>query len=166
MPVLMFETQVLDNLNTHQNQISSLEVQVKAYERSLNQRDEAIVTEAKNECQRKRRVLKESIQDLGRAVMDCLKRRDATSTPARHSTPLPEIYSRSIQFKTPIKLDFPKFSSLDGEDPIAYLEKCEEYLAIQPLSNAEILSVTICSHPYGQGLVDSGEVTCQIVDTI
>ncbi len=137
----MFETQVLDNLNTHQNQISSLEVQVKAYERSFNQRDEAIVTEAKNECQRIKQVLEESIQDLGRAVMDCLKRRDATSTPARHSTPLPEIYSRSIQFKSPIKLDFPKFSSLDGEDPIAYLEKCEEYLAIQPLSNAEILSM-------------------------
>ncbi len=28
-----------------------------------------------------------------------------------------------------------------GRDPIAYLEKCEEYLAIQHLSNAEILSV-------------------------
>ncbi len=41
-----FETQVLDNLNTHQNRISYLEVQVKAYERSLKQRDEAIVTEA------------------------------------------------------------------------------------------------------------------------
>ncbi len=40
-----FETQVLDNFNTHQNQISSLEVQVKAYERSLNQRDEAIVSQ-------------------------------------------------------------------------------------------------------------------------
>lgn len=48
---------------------------------------------------------------------------------------------RPVHCQTPIKLEFPKFGSLDGEDPITYLERCDEYLAMQPLNDAEILSM-------------------------
>lgn len=56
-----FETQVLDNLNTNQNHISSLEVQVKACERYLKQREEAVIIRIKNECQRIKQILEERI---------------------------------------------------------------------------------------------------------
>lgn len=38
-------------------------------------------------------------------------------------------------------MEFPRFGSLEGEDPISYLEKCDEYLAVQPLNDAEILAM-------------------------
>lgn len=59
--------------------------------------------------------------------MDCLKRRDEQLKSSRgitsthHSNfPLPDhCLLCAIHFETPIKLEFPKFGSLDGEDPIA-----------------------------------------------
>jgi len=88
-----FETQLLDSLDIYRKRISSLEVQVKDCERSVRQRDETVISESKKECQQLKQVLEESMQDLGRAVMECLKRRDATSTPVK----LQSVSTRSLK---------------------------------------------------------------------
>lgn len=97
--------------------------------------------------------LETKVQELGQATMDCLKWRDgqlrsliqtsggATSTPDFNHTVASHSSFRPVHCQTPIKLEFPKFGSLDGEDPITYLERCDEYLAIQSLNVVEILSM-------------------------
>ncbi len=40
----------------------------------------------------------------------------------------------------PVKLDFPCFSNRQDEDPILFVECCEEYFAVRPLSDQEILA--------------------------
>ncbi|KAI3376844.1 hypothetical protein L3Q82_000417 [Scortum barcoo] len=43
--------------------------------------------------------------------------------------------------KSPIKLQFPTFGRLeDTSDPLQYLERCEDFLALNPLSNEELIA--------------------------
>lgn len=84
--------------------------------------------------------------------MDCMKRRDSHlrflfcltpgATPTTTSTPdvqlIPMLHQ--LPYKMAIKIEFHKFRSTADEDQIAYLEKCAEYLAVQPMSDAEILA--------------------------
>uniref|UniRef100_A0A3B1JJM2 Gypsy retrotransposon integrase-like protein 1 n=1 Tax=Astyanax mexicanus TaxID=7994 RepID=A0A3B1JJM2_ASTMX len=104
------------------------------------------------------------IRELGKSVVDCLKRRDKQlekrlqSVPPTASTPItpaktvrhtlglgrsslvPESWS-SAQVKPPIKLEFPKYGGPGEEtDPITFIEKCEEFLAVRPLTNQETLA--------------------------
>ncbi|KAL6487683.1 hypothetical protein MHYP_G00043090 [Metynnis hypsauchen] len=103
------------------------------------------------------------LQELGRSVVDCLKRRDvqlekkfracnfSSSTPYSRTARM-EV-ERTIQHdrildsvvgmhaKPPVKIDFPRYGGLNEEmDPVAFIEKCEEFLAVRPLSNAEVLA--------------------------
>lgn len=130
-----------------------MESQVSALERLHKKLAETILDGTKQECQRVKQLLEQNMQSLGNAVMDCLRRRGkqlkakvlpspyAMSTPTVTSASPFDTGQRSIHFSAPIKIEFPKFSSQEGEDPIAYLEKCDEYLAIHPLSSTEILSM-------------------------
>lgn len=148
-----FETQVLDGFKTQHDQVHHLESQVSALERLHKKLAETILDGTKQECQRVKQLLEQNMQSLGNAVMDCLRRRGkqlkakvlpspyAMSTPTVTSASPFDTGQRSIHFSAPIKIEFPKFSSQEGEDPIAYLEKCDEYLAIHPLSSTEILSM-------------------------
>ena len=47
--------------------------------------------------------------------------------------------------KTPIKLQFPCFGRMeDCSDPLLYVEKCNDYLSLNPLSDEEILATMSC----------------------
>lgn len=45
-----------------------------------------------------------------------------------------------MSFHPPVKLEFPSFSNSEGEDPVTFIERCEEYVAIRPLNDCEILA--------------------------
>lgn len=125
------------------------------------------------ECDRIKKKLEFSIQDLGRSVVDCLKRRDIQldqkfkslmsnmSTPKQPhlSSSLPTsvknvrdqtfdlkltspitVHELSMQYNPPVKIDFPDFSNTQNEDPVEFIERCEEYFAVRPLSDPEILA--------------------------
>ncbi|KAI3356859.1 hypothetical protein L3Q82_003342 [Scortum barcoo] len=56
------------------------------------------------------------------------------------STIREELKSRFMG-KSPIKLQFPTFGRLeDTSDPLQYLERCEDFLALNPLSNEELIA--------------------------
>lgn len=47
--------------------------------------------------------------------------------------------SRRLSGRIPIKLDFPTFGRKgDDPDPLTYIEKCQDYLVLNPLSNEEL----------------------------
>lgn len=126
------------------------------------------------ECDRTKKQLELTIQDLGQSMIDCLKRRDfqidqklrslvpSMSTPVHHapgpsvphSVPKQRDQTYSIQYShlpisesqltmqhnPPVKLDFPNFSNSQEEDPVVFIERCEEYFAIRPLSEGEIMA--------------------------
>ncbi len=46
----------------------------------------------------------------------------------------------TIQYNPPVKLDFPTFSNTQEDDPVVFIERCEEYFDIRPLSDGEILA--------------------------
>lgn len=48
--------------------------------------------------------------------------------------------SGNISAVPPVKIEFPNFDSSEEDDPVAFIERCEEYLAIRPLSEYEILA--------------------------
>lgn len=39
-----------------------------------------------------------------------------------------------------VKIEFQNFNSSENDDPVTFIERCEEYLAIRPLSDYEILA--------------------------
>lgn len=135
--------------------------------------EEKLAYHIERECDRVKRILELSIQDLGKSMVDCLKRRDqqinnklrswvpVTSTPV--ATPAPEQYTTisrqgvrkthasqhlSVNTETvpaptylpPVKVEFPHFGSEADTDPVSFIERCEEYLAIRPLNDSEILA--------------------------
>ncbi len=67
------------------------------------------------------------------------KQRNATYSV--QSSHLPTQSSQSaVQYNPPVKLDFPTFSSTQEDDPVVFIEHCEEYFAVRPLSDGEILA--------------------------
>ncbi|KAG1945241.1 thy-1 membrane glycoprotein [Pimephales promelas] len=136
------ENQLQHILNLHQDH----HTEIQQLEDSLSAKLEA-------GCGQVKVTLEAKVQDLEKATIDCLKRRDsqlrsliqssegATSTPNFNHTGVTHSSFRPMHCQTPVKLEFPKFGSLDGEDPITYLERCDEYLAMQPLNDVEILSM-------------------------
>lgn len=55
---------------------------------------------------------------------------DTSPIPIQVDTPL---------HRSPIKMDFPRFSNAEGEDPLVSIEWSEEYMAVHPLTDNEIL---------------------------
>ncbi len=48
-------------------------------------------------------------------------------------------FTRRLSGRIPIKLDFPTFGiKEDDPDPLMYIEKCQDYLVLNPLSNEEL----------------------------
>ncbi len=149
----VFSMEVRHDMDKQNHQIQDLLTQQQVHHTKLQQLEKTLPTELKSECQQVKKTLEKSIQQVGQAMKDCMSRRDVqlksliqsshtvTSTP--HFSPLIPTDSPTYprHFKTPFKLEFPRFESLEEEDPISYLEKCDEYLAVQPLSDAEILSM-------------------------
>lgn len=43
------------------------------------------------------------------------------------------------QYRITVKLEFPRFSSVEREDPLAFIARCEEYLATNLLSDIEVI---------------------------
>lgn len=146
---------------------AELESKCKANEERANYR-------IARECDRTKKQLEVTIQDLGQSMVDCLKPRDlqidqklrsfvpVISTPVRHNTspsvayhatqPRDQTYSMqyshlpvpesqiTMQHNPPVKLDFPSFSNSQDEDPVVFIERCEEYFAVRPLSEGEIMA--------------------------
>lgn len=97
-------------------------------------------------CNHLKQVLEEQMQDMGKAMMDSLKRGDnqlksmICSAPNAVSTPIAlQAFAMSFQDGqvtstshpiAAVKLQFHVFGCTDGEDPITYLERCDEYLAV------------------------------------
>ncbi|XP_057205890.1 uncharacterized protein LOC130564036 [Triplophysa rosa] len=46
----------------------------------------------------------------------------------------------AIPYNPPVKLDFPSFSNNLEDDPVSFIERCEEYLTVRPLTDDEILA--------------------------
>ncbi|XP_051971541.1 A-kinase anchor protein 2-like [Xyrauchen texanus] len=56
---------------------------------------------------------------------------------------IPSVYPEShtsLQYNLPVKLEFPSFCDTQEEDPVNFIEPCEEYFAVRPLSDAEIMA--------------------------
>lgn len=94
-------------------------------------------------------------------MVDCLKRRDAQidatlksyahvlSTPVSPPLSTPVYHARHYQipnlpdnvndvfYHPPVKAEFPQF---DSDDPVSFVEHCEEYFEIRPLTDSEILA--------------------------
>ncbi len=45
-----------------------------------------------------------------------------------------------MQYNPPVKIDFPGLRNSEDEDPVVFLEHCEEYFTVRPLSDSEILT--------------------------
>lgn len=137
--------------------------------------EEKLTYRIERECERIQQRLELSIRDLGKSMVDCLKRRDVQlenklkslvppmSTPIQPS-PSPYVHppmqaqnqtyqlqqshthlstignNTAIHSQPPVKVEFPSFGSSDQSDPVAFIEQCEEYLAIRPLSDYEMLA--------------------------
>lgn len=123
--------------------------------------EERLNYKIQRECERVKQGLELSIQDLGKSMVDCLKRRDTqidakiksyahvVSTPVSPPFSAPAHHARSNQiaslpdnvndifYRPPIKAEFPQF---DSDDPVSFIERCEEYFAIRPLTDSEILA--------------------------
>ncbi len=105
------------------NQYQDHHAEVQKLEHSLS-------TKLKDECSQVKDTLETKVQELRRAITDCLKQRygqlrsliqstgGATLTPHFSHTKPDHSSFRPVHYKTPIKLEFPKFGSLDGEDSI------------------------------------------------
>lgn len=168
-------------------QVTTLETQVEACVKKVNDRfsqfeieskcrkvEEKLTYRIERECERIQQRLELNIRDLGKSMVDCLKRRDiqidskfkslipSTSTPIQPSPspcvppPIHKVKNQTYQLQQshthltstgnttainsqpPVKLEFPSFGSSD--DPVAFIEQCEEYLAIRPLSDCEMLA--------------------------
>lgn len=147
---------------SEQVSFTDFELQRKATEEKLSYRID-------HECSRLRKLLELRIQDLGQSVLDCLKRRDQQldrrlqalqpfiSTPIQpmntntvtnslrdqtyslQSNTLP-VMDSSNQYNPPVKLEFPSFSNSPEEDPILFIERREEYFAVRPLKDSDILA--------------------------
>lgn len=63
---------------------------------------------------------------------------DCTPLPVKTVTQ-PTNTSYLFPYRSPVRVEFSKFSSTEGEDPLAFIEQCEEYLTIHPLTNSEII---------------------------
>ncbi len=62
-------------------------------------------------------------------------------TYSEQSSHLPTQSNQStVQYNPPVKLDFPNFSSTQEDDPILFIERCEEYFAVRPLTDGEVLA--------------------------
>jgi len=64
-----------------------------------------------------------------------LTRSDYHGRPLQIST-LPDNFN-DVFYRPPVKPEFPQF---DSDDPFSFVERCEEYFAIRPLSDSEILA--------------------------
>lgn len=115
-----------------------------------------------------------SIQEMGKSMVDCLKRRYAqidrkiaacmppASSPVAHfpdahsNTTVSQGVNRTYQLqgshvpfssntscishRSPVNLEFLRFGADDTDDPITYIEKCEEYLSLHHLCDTELFA--------------------------
>ncbi|KAK3529718.1 hypothetical protein QTP86_000827 [Hemibagrus guttatus] len=49
----------------------------------------------------------------------------------------------SVQYNPPVKLDFPSFSTTLDDDPVMFIECCEEYFAVRPLNDGEMVQAIL-----------------------
>lgn len=140
----------LDKCNRNANDVVTLaevDKKCKKLEDMLNYR-------IKRECVRIQQKLELSKQDLGHSMVICLKRRDVQlnakfqtliplkSTlirPTLNSILLPSVSQAHMSVSGRMS-EFSNFNSSEDDDPVTFIERCEEYLAIQPLSDFEILA--------------------------
>lgn len=45
-----------------------------------------------------------------------------------------------VQYNPPVKLDFFTFSNSQDDDPVVFIESCEEYVVVHTLGDEEILA--------------------------
>lgn len=75
-------------------------------------------------------------------------RMESTARPLGSQVPLGTQRSTSLQLnrsrdsgKSPVKIQFPTYGKIeDPTDPLQYLERCEDYLALQTLTNTELMA--------------------------
>lgn len=133
--------------------------------------EERLNYKIERECERVKNILDLSIQDLGKSVVDCLKRRDMqidaklkSQAPFRSTPIVPPMFTPTLphhrpssaqiqrpipanadsghisQYRPPVRVEFPQFGSDEENDPISFIEHCEDYLALRPLTDYEILA--------------------------
>uniref|UniRef100_A0A8C1PDC5 Gypsy retrotransposon integrase-like protein 1 n=4 Tax=Cyprinus carpio TaxID=7962 RepID=A0A8C1PDC5_CYPCA len=170
-----------NRLDALEKNVSNLQQQVREQmsiqecEERFRSTEEKVSYHVDRECGRVKKYLEMLVQDLGKSMVDCLKRRDKqinrklqiyhpTSSTPHQSMSRPVIHKSAkdihshtyctadsmsgSQFNPPVKLEFPKFSNHSDEDPLAFIERCEEYFAVRPLTDEEtIASLTaVLSH--------------------
>ncbi len=110
------------------------------------------------ECQRVKQQMELMVKDLGQSIVDCLKRREleqrfqllspnsstprvpkvnvpvnAFHSPIHNTTICASIQNNplTIQYNPPVKMDFPSFANAVEDDPVLFVERCEEYFAVR-----------------------------------
>lgn len=86
---------------------------------------------------------------------------DNTLCPKNDCSPIPgktylqvDISSYIPQYGSPTKVKFPRFSSAEGENPLAFIKQCEEYLAVHPLTDNEIIPILSSILEHSQRLLE------------
>ncbi|KAL7840502.1 hypothetical protein AOLI_G00258250 [Acnodon oligacanthus] len=91
--------------------------------------------------ERLKKVIDLEVQELGKTVLDS---HSVVHTPGDHRQSQMTITSNSLStvpLKPPIKLEFPRYGGYgEKQDPLVFIEKCEEFLAARPLSDLEVLA--------------------------
>ncbi len=163
--ITYLEAQLTDLLQRGSEKVSSVEL-----EKQCRKLEDKVSYLVQRECERVKLQLEMLVKDLGQSMVDCLKRRDRqlehkfqsmrppSSTPVTPShKSLVNVHraksnnltyieqstqsnQSSIQYNPPVKLEFPSFTNSQEDDPVVFVEQCEEYFAVRPLSEEEILA--------------------------
>lgn len=65
----------------------------------------------------------------------------ATTAIGATNPPIPTPRMRTLSAKLPVRINFPEFGEGEGNgDAVSYVELCEEFLALRPMSNPEIMA--------------------------
>ncbi len=65
--------------------------------------------------------------------------RSGTGQPHLCKPNLPDT-ATTAPYRPPVRVEFPQFGSDEDNDPITFVECCEEYFALRPLTDSEILA--------------------------
>ena len=159
--------EISSSIRELQTKVSTLEGEFRASIESTIDRELGLREYVDNKFEDVETRLKDSVQQLERAVVECLLRRDEQwgkelSKVKRSSTPLSQASFRypppdlsdiglppsskvsatpSLIVKPPVRLQFPVFGeSREATEVFNYIEQCENFLTLRPLTDGELMA--------------------------
>ncbi|XP_058625178.1 uncharacterized protein LOC131536335 [Onychostoma macrolepis] len=159
----------IENQVANIDQRVSEQVSLDVFDVQCKKLEEKISYHVQRECERVKQQMELMVMDLGQSIVDCsncwsllFKQRfqllsPNASTPRVPKVNVPVNVSHSpihnatscvsiqnipptIQYNPPVKMDFPIFTNAFEDDPVLFVERCEEYFAVRPLSDEEVIA--------------------------